>query len=495
MKIFLLIIITFLLGQLPNEKLYITIQMMDQVGIINTENNQIESHIETEMGNTNNNCSDIVNEMQCDLSSSCEWMMGMCMEYSADCMDYDSEMECNMSGGCEWMMGMCMESMNNAIINTPHFIVMDEKLGYWFVTTIPSGYVAQYSLINNEFIDAYFVGDAPAILTIDSNVQRVYCSRMMPMNGMGDMMPSSDSMIIQALNYSPMGLSQASISEYEIDSPAPHGLAINNDGTEIYTASNTADWLYKINTLSGEITGVVMDPLINNLQDQVTQRLKPIQCLSLGDKLFVSCSAGVWYNPFTGENSIIPGQLQLWNSETMTLIDIIEFGDYTGPWHIKESPIDNVVYVALSGDNLYETEGLAAVRYDNDDLNLEWVTNDPLFDTLHGVDVSSDGQRIYVSGRGDGYIHIFNNFGEYLDNIFTGRMSMLGGVCITKKELPIIGDINNDTIVDVVDIVKIVNHIIDSTMLSPYEMYASDIDENDIIDIIDIVAILNIIFR
>ena len=90
---------------------------------------------------------------------------------------------------------------------------------------------------------------------------------------------------------------------------------------------------------------------------------------------------------------------------------------------------------------------------------------------------------------------IFNNFGEYLDNIFTGSMSMLGGVCIIKEELPIIGDINNDTIVDVVDIVKIVNHIIDATMLSPYEMYASDIDENDLIDIIDIVAILNIIFR
>ena len=59
MKIFLLIIITFLLGQLPNEKLYITIQMMDQVGIINTENNQIEDLIETEMQDSNMNCMNI----------------------------------------------------------------------------------------------------------------------------------------------------------------------------------------------------------------------------------------------------------------------------------------------------------------------------------------------------------------------------------------------------------------------------------------------------
>ena len=114
---------------------------------------------------------------------------------------------------------------------------------------------------------------------------------MMPMNGMGDMMPSGESQIIHSLTYSTTGLIQSEINEYEIDSPAPHGIAINHDGTEIYTASNTADWLYKINTLSGEIIGVVMDPLINNLQDQVTQRLKPIQCISVEDSLLViSCS-------------------------------------------------------------------------------------------------------------------------------------------------------------------------------------------------------------
>ena len=36
-------------------------------------------------------------------------------------------------------------------------------MGYWFTTTIASGYIAQFSLIDNQFIDAVFVGDAPAI--------------------------------------------------------------------------------------------------------------------------------------------------------------------------------------------------------------------------------------------------------------------------------------------------------------------------------------------
>ena len=499
--------------------------MMDQVGVVNTSTNQIESIVEIEIQDISSNCIDIQDEMMCNMSDGCEWMMGMCMEIEVEnCMDYNTEMECtmlencmwvnnhcmdlsddcmdiqdemmcSMADDCEWIMGMCMESMNNNETNTPHFIVMDEILGYWFVSTIASGYVAQYSLINNQLIDKYFIGDAPAILAIDIEEQMIYCSRMMPMNGMGDMMPASESQIIHSLNYSQMGLVESEINEYEITSPAPHGLAINHDGSEIYTASNTTDWLYKIYTDTGEIQSVSMDSNIGNPEGQVTQRLKPIQCLSIGNKLFVSCSAGSWYNPFTGENIIIPGLLQMWNSDTMQLIDLIEFGDYTGPWHIKESPIDEVIYVALSGDNLYETEGLAAVTFTNDILELDWITTNPLFDTLHGVDVSSDGQTIYVSGRGDGYIHIFNSNGDYIENLYTGGMSMLGGICTTKNSLPSLGDNNNDNIIDIIDLIIIVNFILEDLLLSPYQSYSSDINNDDIINIIDIIDIVNLILE
>ena len=496
-KFFLSILFTFLFSQIENEKLYITIQMMDQVGVVNTQSNQITSIIETELSNMNdsNACMEASDEMTCNMISGCHWMIDMCMESSNSCEDITDEMACDMANGCDWMMGMCMESMGSNETNTPHFIVMDEILGYWFVTTIASGYIAQYSLIDNVLIDKYFVGDAPAILAIDTENQKIYCSRMMPMNGMGDMMPSSQSQIIHSLAYSPMGLTESGINEFEISSPAPHGITINHDGSEIYTASNTTDWLYKIYTDTGNIQGVPMDSNIGNPAGQITQRLKPIQCLSIGNKLFVSCSAGTWYNPFTGENIIVPGQLQMWNSDTMELIDLIEFGDYTGPWHIKESPVDNVVYVALSGDNLYNTEGLAAVSFTSNNLELDWITENQLFDTLHGVDVSSDGQFIYVSGRGDGYIHKFNASGEYIDNLYTGGMSMLGGICITKKSLPVLGDNNNDNIIDVIDIIVITNYILDNLMLAPYQLYSSNINNDDVINIVDIVDIVNIILE
>ena len=107
----LLFSLSFLFSQIVNERLYITIQMQDQIGIINTETQQIESIIETEIQNNQDiNCMDYQDQMMCDMMAGCEWMMGMCMEIpDQDCMAYDYEMYCCMSDGCMWMMEMCME--------------------------------------------------------------------------------------------------------------------------------------------------------------------------------------------------------------------------------------------------------------------------------------------------------------------------------------------------------------------------------------------------
>ena len=110
--LYFILSIAVLFSQFENEKLYVTIQMMDQVGVINTQTNQIQNIVETEIQDY--------------------------IHTNANCMDYTSEMECSMSGSCEWMMGMCMESMSDNNLNTPHFIAMDEINGYWFVTTIAS---------------------------------------------------------------------------------------------------------------------------------------------------------------------------------------------------------------------------------------------------------------------------------------------------------------------------------------------------------------------
>ena len=167
---------------------------------------------------------------------------------------------------------MVMDGDINMGDHTPHFIVIDEINRYWFVTTIMSGFIARYDLVTNTLIDKIALGDLPALMVLNENDEKLYVSRMMPMTGMA----GSESTIVQEIDYSNPD-SMILSAEFTIGSPAPHGIGINSDGSEVYVASNTADWIYKINTISGEISGKVMDTSIGNTPDIETQRLKPIQ--------------------------------------------------------------------------------------------------------------------------------------------------------------------------------------------------------------------------
>ena len=55
------------------------------------------------------------------------------------------------------------------------------------------------------------------------------------------------------------------------------------------------------------------------------------------------------------------------------------------------------------------------------------------------------------------------------------------------------GDINFDSIVDILDIVMIINFALGTTTPSSLEFYSADINSDNIIDILDIVNVINII--
>ena len=55
------------------------------------------------------------------------------------------------------------------------------------------------------------------------------------------------------------------------------------------------------------------------------------------------------------------------------------------------------------------------------------------------------------------------------------------------------GDINNDGILNILDIVSLVNIIIDTPDISDLESCASDMNVDGVIDILDIVTLVNIV--
>ena len=491
-----IIYIIFFSFVLPN-KVFVALQMFDQVAIINTDNFQNIEYIDINL-NITQNCIDFSDEMSCNMVSNCEWSMNMCMESTDSCMELVHEMSCNMAPNCEWSMGMCMESGDGMSMgnNTPHFIAVDETNGYWFVSAIASGFIGRYSLDNNELIDKIFVDDSPAILTLDEQNKKIYCSRMMPM---GSMMIGSESTIVQQIDYS--GEMMISTNEFVIPSSAPHGISINSTGTEVFVASNTADWIYKIIPETGEILGVVMDSDINNPADIDTQRLKPIQCLSVADSLlFITCSGGIQYDSWSGISNYIPGQVQLWNSNTMTLLDSFEYEWYSTPWHIINSPNDEKVYVVLAGDQLYNgSSGVSELSYSGLEFSEIWFSTDEIFETLHGIDISDDGEKIYISGRGDGHLHEISTVDGVIETSIPlstdPSMVMAGGVATMKTSIVSAGDINGDLIIDILDIILGINIILGNFEPTLVQLNALDYNQDSIVNVLDIIEIIDIILE
>ena len=96
----------------------------------------------------------------------------------------------------------------------------------------------------------------------------------------------------------------------------------------------------------------------------------------------------------------------------------------------------------MSGSESVEA-GLSCLTYNEQGLLTEkWRTTDPSFDTLHGLTISSDGARAYVSSRGDGSIYVFDtltgslistaeNVGMMMDGM-SMNMGSLSGIAITQ---------------------------------------------------------------
>ena len=58
-----------------------------------------------------------------------------------------------------------------------------------------------------------------------------------------------------------------------------------------------------------------------------------------------------------------------------------------------------------------------------------------------------------------------------------------------------VGDINLDSLINVVDVVLLVNYILGIDTLSEDSIQQADLDNNNIINIIDVVALINLILN
>ena len=362
-----------------SEKIYVTKQGDDEVAVINLSDGTIDTIL---------------------------------IDYSAtDCMVILDDEECR-NAGCMWHeMGggeMCM-SMSNSTINGPHFTAIDNTNRYLFVTSMESGWVGRYNLDNHQLIDKEMVGNMPALMVLNTDKEKLYVSSMMSMVASGGGMQSRTD--ISVIDYSD-DFDMVMTNNIETSSPSPHAIAINQNGSEVFVATYEGNWLFKISTsLNSVIDEKPLESFTLDKADPV-RRLKPVQCTLTQDSLlFISCEGGEWTSGASTDT--ITGQIQMWDTNKMTLVDTLQFSEFNRPWHIVSSAVSKEVYVVLKGQfnaGLYpDSDGVACISYEESgSLQLKWhITND-VFRYLHGIDISDDGTRLFVSGETDTNLYEIN---------------------------------------------------------------------------------------
>ncbi len=328
-----------------------------------------------------------------------------------------------------------IENFNN---DAPHFISLDEVNNYWFVTLMQSGYLAMFDLMTDTLIDSIYLGDMPALSTIDPTEKVIYISRMnMPGIGM-----SSASNLIQAVSYS--GGTLAITEEFNIcpecdDGIGPHGITLHTSGDELFVTSVLSDFLFQVDVLSGTIINQMSLNGDDGAAPSTTiQRMKPIQCVAVDEFIFISCSAGDWVNG----DEFIPGQIHMVNAETLELIDTFDgFSGDSRPWHLIADPENSKLYVALSGDMIMPVgQGVSCFSYNLTGLNLLWHLEDvDEMDDPHGAAISGDGNTVYISDRGNGHLFSFDSqsaellFDLNLSISSIGSSTTLGGVAVMQS--------------------------------------------------------------
>ena len=175
--------------------------------------------------------------------------------------------------------------------------------------------------------------------------------------------------------------------------------------------------------------------------------------------------------------------------------------DYVQPYLPTPNPPDeNVESFFLRNSNLPMNDIIENVDLLNLGLNAYIDENgDPgrfvsEFMGYHGVwyrDLNINGDNRCVSA---GHVHV----GGQID-VETARLATNETIRTLINHLDQLvytpGDINQDDLIDILDLVLIMNYILGNNNLSQLQFYASDLNEDQIINIQDIIIIINIILN
>ena len=183
------------------------------------------------------------------------------------------------------------------------------------------------------------------------------------------------------------------------------------------------------------------------------------------------------------------------------------------PLNIGSSVLGSVMFHDLDGDGVsnmvFGTDSGELFAYDSnlvllDNFPINYQT--PISSSVQIFDIDSDGDLEIFTGTSGDLIAI-----DYKDNIenntpnwsiFKGNWKRSGFYIASDSvpgscENPVLGDVNCDSIINVIDIITIMNMILGSDLnnFSDYEIWSADLSGDNTVDIFDIITIVNLVLE
>ena len=144
-------------------------------------------------------------------------------------------------------------------------------------------------------------------------------------------------------------------------------------------------------------------------------------------------------------------------------------------------------------DDAYHMDGSV---YNNFPISYEFsFTSTPLI-----IDLDQDGDLELIAGSAGALVSVDVMEGGSIDGYWSQDRSdnqKRGYYELVESECssPLLGDINCDSLLDVLDILMVVNTIINESSTTEYQGWASDLNQDGIIDILDILIIVDLIIN
>ena len=169
-----------------------------------------------------------------------------------------------------------------------------------------------------------------------------------------------------------------------------------------------------------------------------------------------------------------------------------------------DSFLDSIVFYDLDSDGSAEIvfgseNGLLTILTNNNGIyetyNSFPVSNTFSYSSSVSIqDIDGDGDmEVFAGTTGDIVVYDIKETPseESYWNIYRGNYHRTG--IFTSENQCVAGDINNDGIYNVLDVVALVNFVIDSSGITSSELCAADLNSDGIINVLDIVSLVNLV--